>query len=233
MPFSEENISLSIVFRVSTASTHSIVEEEDLQISTDSTNAFGSLDLVIPSHNDYEVLYRTLQSLMGLYKQYRNSVQTNIVLLQHHWMEIGKSLRDPIHQGEWTSMLIDRISVPLSKATITSLFRKYCQHYNIKPEMGLSLPKAVGLLDRTRDKSVKASEHKVDPCEVVWNQVLNYNIEYQPLDMKGTPADIQQNPEVNLFAHLSEERYYGYSSSDDLTSSSPIRSLKSGKSGKS
>jgi len=243
VPFSEENISLSIVFRVSTASTHSIVEEEDLQISTDSTNAFGSLDLVIPSHNDYEVLYRTLQALMGLYKKYRNSVQTNIVLLQHHWMEIGKSLRDPIHQGEWTSMLIDRISVPLSKATITSLFRKYCQHYNIKPEMGLSLPKAVGLLDRTRDKSVKASEHKVDPCEDVWNQVLNYNIEYQPMDMKGTTlADIPQNSEVNLFAHLSEERYNGYSSSDDdgdsdrpaqESAASPKQSLKSGKSGKS
>ena len=62
IPISEENASLSTAF------THSIVEEEDLQISTNSTNAFGSLDLVIPSHNDYEILYRTLQALMGVYK---------------------------------------------------------------------------------------------------------------------------------------------------------------------
>lgn len=184
MPVAEEHLSLSIVFRVSTASASYLVEE-DLLTSADSTNAWGSLDLVIPSHNDYETLVITLQTLMDHYRTHRSSMNQDILLLQHHWMEIGKTYTGKVNQSDWTSICFEQLSVPLTKLTIQSLYRKYCSAMNIKPESGLPLVKAIGLLEHTRELSVHNNK-SMDPCEVVWNLVLKYNLEYRTLNQSAS-----------------------------------------------
>ena len=168
IPVKEERISMSIIFHINTASTNNLIaEEEDLTILTDSSNSWGSLDLIIPSHNDYELLIRSLQSLINLNDIYRMSVSRDILLLQHHWMEFGKNMDDRIYQSEWTTLCCHRLSTPVRKAAAQSLFRKFCSASSSKQEDGISLPKAVGLLEHTRKLSLHM-ENKVDPCDVIW-----------------------------------------------------------------
>ena len=178
MPVEEEQISLSVIFRINTASTHLTAKEEDLTITTDSTNSWGSLDLIIPSHNDYELLIQTLHSLIKQNRLYQMSMGRDVLLLQHHWMDSGKSMEERIRQSEWLTLCCDRLSTPLKRPTAVSLYRKYCNAASIKPEEGLTLPKAVGLLEHARKFSLHLNA-KVDPCDVIWNILLQYNAKYE------------------------------------------------------
>jgi hypothetical protein len=188
MPVQEERISLSIIFRINTASTNFIAVEEDLLITTDSTNSFGSLDLIIPSHNNYELLIMTLHALMNCNTIYRMNISRDILLLQHHWMEFGKNWGDHIHQAEWTTLICDRFSAPLKRSVIVSLYRKFCISSSIKPEEGIPLPQAIDLLDNTR-KLILHMENKIDPCDVIWNIILQYNAKYEEKDVNNSISD--------------------------------------------
>ncbi len=174
----EEQMSLSIIFRTNTASTRLTAIEEELTISTDPTNTWGCLHLIIPSHNNYEVLVQTLHSLLDFSRTYQTCTGRDVLLLQQHWMEFGKkSMAERIHQTEWITLCSDRLSSPLKRSNVVSLYRKFCNAASIKPEEGITLPKAVGLLDHTRKLALHL-DNKVDPCDVVWNILLQYNVKY-------------------------------------------------------
>ena len=191
----EERISLSIVFRINTASTNLTAEEEDLTVTTDSTNTWGSLDLIIPSHNDYELLISTLNSLIELNQTYKTSISRDVLLLQQQWTDLGKKLSDPIYASEWTTLCLDRLSVPVRKAAIVSLYKKFCTALDKRGEEGIPLANAVGLLEHTRKLSLHM-ENKVDPCDVVWNILMQHNLQYE--NMPVYDSDSSEHSTVNV-----------------------------------
>jgi len=168
MPVAEDKLSLSIIFRISTSTTDRLVQEEDLEVGTDSANQMATLDLVIPSHNNYEVFVSTVRNLMTLNKKYANSMHRDILLLQYHWMEIGKQYNARISQSEWTTICCDRLSTDIGRNAAVSVYRKYCKAVKINPVAGIPLQKAVGLLEHTRKLSLLLNSVS-DPCDEVWN----------------------------------------------------------------
>ena len=115
---------------------------------------------------------------MQRHREYEISIHSDVLLLQHHWIEFGKYWGDVMHQAQWTTLCCDRLSVSLKRSAVVSLFRKFCNTSQIKPEEGIPLPKAVMLLDHMRNLSLHM-ENKVDPCDVVWNILLQYNVKYE------------------------------------------------------
>ena len=109
MPIAEDKLSLSIVFRISNPVMNDLTYQEDLQVTTDSSNVLASLDLVIPSHHEYELLITTLKHLIECNRQYILSVQNTILLMQHHWMELNKPLSNKINQNDWVMLCCDRM----------------------------------------------------------------------------------------------------------------------------
>ena len=195
IPVKEERISLSIVFRISNASAHEIAEQEDLTITNDSSNAWTSLDLIIPSHNDYELLIRTLQVLIDQNKIYRMSMSRDVLLLQQQWMDMGKSLSSNINEKEWTTLCCDRLSAPVSRNAIKSLYHKFCNALNTNPDEGVSLPLTVGMLEHARKLSLHM-ENKTDPCDVIWNILIQHNLNsgspvYDSDDSDGSTMRVQ------------------------------------------
>lgn len=194
MPVAEDKLSLSIIFRISSAATDRIVQEEDLEVNSDSTNQMASLDLVIPSHNDFEIFVSTLKNLMILNKKYFTSMHRDILLLQHHWMEIGKQFDATVNQSEWTIICCDRLSVDIGRNAILSLFRKYCQAMKTDPDEGISISKAVGLLEHIRKISLTLKAIP-DPCEVVWNRIESSGKGSKPL---GKQNVLPNNDDRNM-----------------------------------
>lgn len=168
MPVPEDKLSLSIIFRISSAATDRLVQEEDLEVVKDSTNQMATLDLVIPSHNDYELFVSTVRNLMTLNKKFASSMNRDILLLQYHWMEIGKQCNEKISQSEWTAICCDRLSTDIGRNAVVSMFRKYCKATKTNPDVGISLRNAVGLLEHTRTLSLLLNSAS-DPSNGVWD----------------------------------------------------------------
>ena len=179
MPVAEDKLSLSIIFRISSAATDRLVQEEDLEVVKDSANQMATLDLVIPSHNDYELFVSTVRNLMTLNKKFASSMNRDILLLQYHWMEIGKQYSDKISQSEWTAICCDRLSTDIGRNAAVSMFRKYCKATKTNPDVGISLQNAVGLLEHTRTLSLLLNSAS-DPCNGVWDLL--------PVSGKGTKS---------------------------------------------
>ena len=107
-------------------------------------------------------------------RQYKIAISRDVLLLQHHWMEMGKPLHENMSQSEYMVLCCDRLSVPVRKSAIASLYKKFCTASHIDTEMGASLPQTVGMLEHTRKLSLHM-ENKVDPCDVIWNILLQHN----------------------------------------------------------
>ena len=167
MPVSEDKLSLSIIFRVSSAATDRIVEEEDLEINSDSINRMASLDLVIPSHNDYELLVSSLKNLVILNKKYASRMARDILLLQYHWMELGKDYNQRVSQSEWTAIVYSRMSSNVGRNSVLTLYRSFCRALHIEPSYGITIKQAATMLEHLRLLSLRMNKTK-DPCDIVW-----------------------------------------------------------------
>lgn len=184
MPVSEDKLSLSIIFRISSAATDRIAREEDLEVNTDSSNQMATLDLVICSHNDFELFVSTIRNLMFLNHKYFTSMHRDVLLLQHHWMELGKPLSSTINKSEWSIICCDRLSVDVGRNAVLSLFRKFCGALNSGPEEEITLANAVGLLEHIRRVSLSLKSIS-DPCENVWNRIESSGKGSKPLAISG------------------------------------------------
>jgi phosphatidylinositol phospholipase C delta len=209
MPVAEEKLSLSILFRVSSVASDRLVQEENLEVTKNTANTIATLDLIIPSHNDLELFIITLRNLMILNRKYILSMQQDIILMQHHWMEIGKSLDTNISCAEWSTICSDKLSSGIGRNSIVSLFRKYCNAMNTNPEDGLSLQRAVGLLSQTQKLRLRMSLCD-DPREKIWNLVGSIMKGAKPLDKKNMlPKKMVDDPfvfpEANLVGSSSSE----------------------------
>ena len=132
------------------------------------TTVLESLDLIVPLEEDYNVLVSTLHNLMALYKRHRSCTPRDLLLLEQHWIGIGKAADKPIYGGDWANICVDCVGVPLSKARLHVLFEKHCVTLGVDHNEGLRLgPGLVRLMELVRSE-VSASKSTVDPCSDVW-----------------------------------------------------------------
>lgn len=84
-----------------------------------------SLDLIIPSKNDFDAFLRTLEDLLAFYKEDEPYSNLDLAFLQFHLVDMGKSLGNDVKVSchEWVS-LCKRFNSPVSKSDATNLYRK-------------------------------------------------------------------------------------------------------------
>ena len=126
-------------------------------------------------------------------------------------MEVGKPFTENMHQSEWMSLCSSRLSIPLKKSGVQSLYRKFCKTTSTQPEEGIPFPLAVHLVDKLRQEVIRSQE-KTDPNEYLWAMLLKYSIEHQPF---------------NVRASSSSTKITNVSDQEDLESKSDLSMIKS------
>lgn len=99
-----------------------------------------SLDLIIPNKADYDLLARTIDDLLSLYKRLTPSQSPTYAFLQYHLIDMGKRLGTTTTSGggnittikggiscfDWVD-LCRRWNAPVSKSDATVLYETYCE----------------------------------------------------------------------------------------------------------
>lgn len=171
MPISEDKLSLSIIFCFSKSSSISSTSVEDHQVLFSSSNILESLDLVIPSHHDLELLITTLKHLINFHREYYASVQNSILMMQYFWTEFGKPLCSTLGQSEWVSLCCDHLSVPISRSAASSLFKIYCKINEIKVDSGIPMLSAIDALQYAHHLSLFLLKSS-DPRDDLWYKTI-------------------------------------------------------------
>lgn len=157
--------SLSIIYRPSNNSTtdklvKSIKKSKGIPSVMDA--AEDSLDLIIPSKDDFDALTRTLEDLLAFFKVEEPCDNPDHAFIQYHLVDMGKSLV-PGDQGggclvscsEWAT-LCKRWNAPVSKAEATGMYNTFCQ--SLRPNTqsgGLEMFEVVRLLEVLRQRGMK------------------------------------------------------------------------------
>ena len=133
-----------------------------------------SLDLIVPSKDDYNALSAALGKLVGLYRRYRAAAPRDLLYLQHHWIVLGKSLDRPVSATDWAAMCAGGMGVPLPREAVLALYENYCDDLGVWPEGGLMVgPQLQGLLQAVRAEVVAPLGSKADPRLEVWEKALS------------------------------------------------------------
>ena len=144
-----------------------------------------SLDLIIPSKSDYDSLARTLEDLLGLYKEVKPSTSPLYAWIQYHLVDMGKRLgtdrngvvvKGGVSCSDWIN-LCRRWNAPVTKADATMLYDTYCKSSTKSAQVdGLQFLDVVRLLDVLRQWSAEnacngANNVSVDPRKELFEKV--------------------------------------------------------------
>ena len=219
-------LSLSLVFRPASSGGlfGSIVDATAQSGGANGTNASSALetlDFIIPSEDDYQALITTLDQLMVLYKRHRCHTPRDLLLLEHHWTGMGKSVDKPIHSNDWIGICIDRLGVPLSRANLLSLFEKHCEAIGVASDHGLKLgPSMLPLMEALRTESY-ATSTSVDPFSEIWDASLSSpsaRVGKENESKNGTPTEGDVMTTNTFLRFLQDEQREDASRSDDARS---------------
>ena len=172
---------------------------------------FESLDLVIPSPRDYGNLSTALQDLIDVYRKQRRHYDRNVLMMQHHWVDMEKDLTDTMNVNEWLD-LCNVMNVPLTKQRLLKIYRDLAKDLGMELE-GLPLWIIAELMNDVRFYSMEAAGIKYvnqDPLLRLWK------------DVKGTdpvPA-VQADGQQNDIGGDAEMQKSGGSKEDEKTISS-------------
>ena len=182
------------------------------------SSALETLDFIIPSEDDYQALLTTLDQLMVLYKRHRCHTPRDLLLMEHHWTGMGKSVDKPIHANDWVGICIDRLGVPLSRESLLSLFEKHCETIGVAPDHGLKLgPSVLPLMEALRVESY-ALGTSVDPFSEIWDASLSSPSAQsgkENASKNGTPAEGDVMSTNTFLRFLQDEQREDATRSDD------------------
>lgn len=142
------------------------------------------LDLCIPDPLEHERLVSALEVLIKIYREGRRWLDRSVLLLQYHWVDMGKiSIKDNLSSNEWID-LCNRLNTPLKRQDVLSLFRdmknelkRACKELGTDMDLDVGLPPwAVAELVKdlqfhsTMGSGVRFV--KQDPMLRLWNEIL-------------------------------------------------------------
>ena len=197
-----EMYSLSIIYRLPTSTAlHSTIASVGSNVKDNLVNAMmtaaspngstrslddgeDSLDLIIPSKSDYDTLARTLEDLLGLYKDVKPSTSPLYAWIQYHLVDMGKRLgsdrngvvvKGGVSCSDWIN-LCRRWNAPVTKADATMLFDTYCKSSTSSAQVdGLQFLDVVRLVDVLRqwaaENASNGSNVLVDPRKELFEKV--------------------------------------------------------------
>jgi hypothetical protein len=165
----DESTSLSIIYRVgSDVSLLDGLSQKDNRLKR-----FETLDLVVANAIDYLLLVTALEDLLEVYRNERLTFDRNILLLQHHWIDMDKDLKDTMSVNEWLC-LCDKLNVPLKKHQLVTLFKDMARDLNLE-DGGLSLWIISELISDLKYHSMEAAGLKFvnqDPLLRLWHDII-------------------------------------------------------------
>lgn len=194
-----EELSLSIFYREC---------RKDRQVAKEANNILDkhrlleTLDLIVPSSQQFKDLVSALQDLLTIYKKMKARTDQSSQLLEYLWIDMGKNLKETLSHAEWLD-ICDRLYVPLKKSLLTSLFKEVGRQLPSKSFFGGGLPlwAAAQLLDDTRFQYLDGSTSKEstqDPLSRLWHEL--WSTDPVPALKSGQLADPKKRPSPSELA---------------------------------
>ena len=174
--------SLSIIYRRSENSTKdkllkTLKKSHGIPIVMDA--AEDSLDLIIPSRDNFDALSRTLEDLLAFYQEEEPCANPDYSFIQYHLVDMGKSIGECLVScSDWV-MLCKRWNAPVTKGEAASIFRAFCESLaisNLQTE-GLEMFEVVRLLEVLRQRGLdlapsrKGKGELVDPRRQLFKEI--------------------------------------------------------------
>ena len=178
--------SLSIIYRRSSSDSAKDKLVKSMQKSKGMASVIDagedSLDLIIPSKDDFDALTRTLEDLLSFYMEEEPCANPDYALIQYHLADMGKSL--VVGQGQdgssclvscsdWVT-LCKRWNAPVTKGEATAMYRAFCDSLaisNTQSEGGLEMFEVVRLLEVLRQRGLEVASVDEDPRKYIFNQI--------------------------------------------------------------
>jgi hypothetical protein len=130
----QESTSLSIVYRVCSEDNSlldGLVRGGGEREQNHHNKQWETLDLVVPSSQDYGNLLTALQDLLNTYREERKTYERTVLALQFHWVDMGKELTEKMQVHEFVS-LCDRFQAPLKKQQVSALYKSMQQDLELE-----------------------------------------------------------------------------------------------------
>ncbi len=169
------------------------------------------LDLCVPDQQEYEELVSALEDLIKVYREGRRWLERSVLLLQYHWVDMGKaSIKDNLSSNEWLD-LCNRLNTPLKRQDVLSLFRdmknelkRACKELGTDMDLDIGLP-TWAIAELVKDLQFHSTMSsgvrfvKQDPMLRLWNEIL----ESDPVPMLNKDG-IKAKPETKISATTSD-----------------------------
>ncbi len=201
-----EELSLSLFYRE--CQKDRLYPKKDEKLRT-----LETLDLIVPSSQQYKELLNALQDLLAMQKLVRSNTDRTTLLLEYLWIDSGKELRDILSNAEWLD-LCERLNVPHKRSLLSSLFKTVQKRMNAQRLIGGGLPLSAiaELLNDVRfnylDESGPKPPHH-DPLLRLWNEILT--TDPVPAFKSGEPADASKTQDpMELMQSISSVAFLSF-----------------------
>ena len=126
-----------------------------------------SLDLIVPSKDDFDSLFRTLSDLLEFFSAEEPSQNPDYTFLRYHLADMGKTSEDSLVSCADFVSLCRRWNAPVTKGESTDLYRSFCDSLATDTQTdGLEIFDVVRLLDILRRRGLGSAGRMDRPCGV-------------------------------------------------------------------
>lgn len=169
--------SLSIIYRRSSSDSAKDKLVKSMQKSKGVHSVIDagedSLDLIIPSKDDFDALTRTLEDLLSFYTEEEPCANPDYAMIQYHLVDMGKASSCLVSCSDWVT-LCKRWNAPVTKVEATAMYRVFCDSLaisNTQSDGGLELFEVVRLLEVLRQRSLEVASVEEDPRKLIFNRI--------------------------------------------------------------
>jgi Phosphatidylinositol-specific phospholipase C, X domain/Phosphatidylinositol-specific phospholipase C, Y domain/C2 domain len=142
------------------------------------------LDLCVADPSQYAKLVTALEHLIKVYREERRWLERSVLVLQYHWVDMGKlSINNNLSSNEWID-LCNRLNTPLKRQDALALFRdmknelkRACKELGTNMDLDVGLP-AWAVAELIKDLQFHSATVsgirlvKQDPMTRLWNEIV-------------------------------------------------------------
>mmetsp|Transcript_27553 Transcript_27553/g.33457 ORF Transcript_27553/g.33457 Transcript_27553/m.33457 type:complete len:1478 (+) Transcript_27553:475-4908(+) len=142
--------------------------EETNSLSVVYNGCKESIDIIVPNDSDLNALVNGINDLIAMYKLSTRKVHRDVLLVEHAWVDSDRHLKATCSFNDFTTML-PYLNADINRLTLNSLYKKFCQSANTRPEAGINVRQAALFLDQLR-VLMHATSKVTDPATLIFQE---------------------------------------------------------------
>mmetsp|Transcript_24357 Transcript_24357/g.35772 ORF Transcript_24357/g.35772 Transcript_24357/m.35772 type:complete len:1526 (+) Transcript_24357:151-4728(+) len=153
----------------------SIIYKAHASVSSCRESTTETLDLVVPSQEDFKALCVALDDLTRIYRECQSYIQPDILLIQHHLIHMGMDVdKHSLFLSDFLK-ICKRLNAGIPNSQATAIFKECSALIGADPDIGITIPQSLGLLEAVRRdalKNIGLEEDSDEPRFRIWNKIL-------------------------------------------------------------